>query len=251
MSGNKCNHPDWIWWRKMTYIFTGVTLPETSNDVKNDALSPVKGHARSKSVAQTTPKVTVTRVKRRTTMAPPLAKDLSPSPTKIRRRRSIHTLPQNNEIDGSPPTSPDETEFECEISVTPIAAKGRQKRVSALSTSNRQLLSTTVTERPKRISALSNSIVSQQSFTSSTEEEHHVPVPPTINNKGRQRRTVNVQATVTPMEVDMDNTPATQSANDECSSTAMFVESRLRTYDEVKRQRMIFKIHELFYQEDA
>lgn len=266
MSGNKSAQiqPDWIWWRKMTYIFTGVTLPDNCNRTQtnrvsnfvhhptdnNDDLSPVKRDTRSKPLAQTTPKVTVTKIKRRTTMAPPLAKDLSPSPTKIRRRRSIHTLPllpPNNQAEGSPPISADdtETEFEYEISVTPIAAKGRQKRVSALSNSNRQL-STTVTERPQLInSTLSNSIVSQQSVVSSVEDE---PVEP-INRKGRQRRTVNIQETVTPMEVETQS--ATQLANDECTSTAMFVESRLRTYDELKRQRMIFKIHELFYQEDA
>lgn len=262
MSGNKSAQiqPDWIWWRKMTYIFTGVTLPDNSipsptnvvsnfvhHRTDNVVLSPVKRDTRSKLLAQTSPKVTATKIKRRITMAPPLAKDLSPSPTKIRRRRSIHTLPHNNEVEGSPTISADdtETEFECEIRVTPIAAKGRQKRVSALSNSNRQLsttLTSTLTEKPKRINnVLSTSVVNQQSVASSVEEEHVEPV----NRKGRQRRTVNLQEPETPMEVD------TQSANDECTSTSMFVESRLRTYDELKRQRMIFKIHELFYQEDA
>lgn len=38
---------------------------------------------------------------------------------------------------------------------------------------------------------------------------------------------------------------------DECTSTAMFVECRLRASNGFKRQRLIYKIHELFYQEEV
>lgn len=38
---------------------------------------------------------------------------------------------------------------------------------------------------------------------------------------------------------------------DECISTAMFVETRLRASNGFKRQRLIYKIHELFYQEEV
>lgn len=59
----------------------------------------------------------------------------------------------------------------------------------------------------------------------------------------------NQQDAVTPMETDQNSSP--QTGTDECSSTAMFVENRLRACSGIKRQRIIFKIHELFYQEEV
>lgn len=65
--------------------------------------------------------------------------------------------------------------------------------------------------------------------------------------KRERKRKIDVQESVVPLE----NNSSPAKCVDECTSTGMFVESRLRACNELTRKTLIFKIHELFYNEEC
>lgn len=275
--------PNWIWWRKMTNIFAGTTentmiedsyRPQSGfvvdavhqqSDI-TDAPSPTKKRAvQSKAAGRGIPKMneiakvepvtsSVTKSNRRTTMAPPPAKESYVPPTRISRRRTIHPVSQNTKVEASIESGIDETqtEFEYEINVTPITTKVQKNRAIAQFARQGTLQSAGgTTPEPKSASrTLLKRVSSKASVASSPEESVRWTPPKRVIN-----HTVYIPEEVTAMEMDESasdtNGSPSQSVNDECKSTAMFVESRLRAYDGFKRQQIIFKIHELFYQEDV
>lgn len=77
-------------------------------------------------------------------------------------------------------------------------------------------------------------------------EEPNSPEPNTSAKRERKRK-IDVQESV--VSVESNSSPA--KCVDECTSTGMFVESRLRACNEFTRKTLIFKIHELFYNEEC
>lgn len=77
-------------------------------------------------------------------------------------------------------------------------------------------------------------------------EEPNSPEPNTSVKRERKRKIDRQESVVS---VESNNSPA--KCVDECTSTGMFVESRLRACNEITRKTLIFKIHELFYHEEC
>lgn len=180
--------------------------------------------------------------KRRITILPKTTKDTNVVPIKKSRRRTIHQVAVCEEEEVSPQSGIDDTDIEVECKIRP--RKAINKRSATLTNSisspadNRSFLLEPEEVLRKHFHATSPVNISPI---------RKVPATPPVNIGGNGLSTsTNVEA----MDLVLSDS-LSQSITDECASTAMFVKSRLRAYDDAKRQRIIFKIHELFYQEDV
>lgn len=188
---------------------------------------------------------------RRRTVAPAAVIDAStktPSTTNVSRRRTIHPKGQSK----ASPKSMEES-----LAEIPFFENEQQTAKSkAASESWDQLV--THTSSP----ALPATQTSPLKKTKELSLSFSVKIPPnpspsrdSLASRQKKRKLaanddeVDQKNAATPMDTDQNSSP--QTGTDECSSTAMFVENRLRTLSGFKRQHIIFKIHELFYQEEA
>lgn len=244
--------PDWIWWQKMCDVL--APQAETTNDTVMNVDSPAKAVRATRSEVVGTesleePAVTEAapasaRNKRRTVVAAAYV-----PPAKVARRRTIHPAAVK---EASPPPSPailtytinDLPATNVKVTLAPQTPEPAVKHVSS------------PWNKKPQSSPAGTPRSAKSSTPSKTPNKNQLPEnASTTNTPNRSysdvRPKVNITVGNNSMQVDDDESSLSQSVHDECFSTAMFVESRLRTYDDAKRQRIIFKIHELFYQEDV